>query len=362
MKKTLKQKTDTILQKSTPNKGKILFYGAGAIGRGYLAPIFNKLGYEIFFVDKNPKIVNELKKRNSYKTAFTEQNNYKIITTNYKKAFFLGEEDNFLNKIDIVISCAGPNNIKEFAHKLKKIPTIISFENERESVDNLKKLSKNKNCYFGIPDVITSNNACEELLKIDPLCLISEKGDIAIEKGNFTLPKEIPVYSNENLEKYWNCKFYIHNMPHAVVAFLGKLVGVTYVHEAMQIPIINYITKSAMNSIKNAMKIKKMADDEFIEFYAEKEIKRFANTKLFDTISRVGREPIRKLKGSDRLIQSAKFIQETNQNSDAINLTIKIALCLLIMFAACGCRLGARSLFGTPRIGAPETPHRSGTN
>ena len=69
-----------------------------------------------------------------------------------------------------------------------------------------------------------------------------------------------------------------------------------------------------------------MADDEFIEFYAKKEIKRFGNTKLFDTISRVGREPLRKLKGSDRLIQSAKFIQETNQNSDAINLTIKIAL------------------------------------
>ena len=58
---------------------KILIYGAGAIGRGFLAPIFNNLGYEIFFVDKNKEIINEMKSRNFYKTAFSENNKYKIV-------------------------------------------------------------------------------------------------------------------------------------------------------------------------------------------------------------------------------------------------------------------------------------------
>jgi len=40
---------------------KILIYGAGAIGRGFLAPAFYKEGYEIYFVDSNPEIINLLK-------------------------------------------------------------------------------------------------------------------------------------------------------------------------------------------------------------------------------------------------------------------------------------------------------------
>ena len=42
---------------------KILIFGAGAIGRGFIAPIFYKNKYEISFVDKDKNLVLELKKK-----------------------------------------------------------------------------------------------------------------------------------------------------------------------------------------------------------------------------------------------------------------------------------------------------------
>jgi mannitol-1-phosphate 5-dehydrogenase len=308
------------------NTKKILIYGAGAIGRGFLAPVFDSLKYEIYFVDKNIELINNLKKRNFYKTAFSENKKYDIVNVKYSKAFILGEEEEILNDMDFVFSCVGPDNIKEFAHKLKNVPAIISFENDIESVDTIKKLSNNKNCYFGIPDVITSNTSSDYLKKIDPLCLVSEKGELAIERGDYILHEKISTHKREELEKYWNCKFYLHNAPHAAAAFLGKLCQVEYIHEAMSVPLIEFVVASLMDSTKNAMKIKKMADPNFIDIYSRKEIKRFKDNLLLDPISRVGRDPLRKLRANDRLIQSARFISSTDQDINSICIVIKSAI------------------------------------
>jgi len=102
-------------------KEQIVIYGSGAIGRGFLAPIFDKLGYRINFVDKNPLLINSLKSRNIYRTAFSNHNNYNIIKVRYENAFLLGDEDKILNSTDIVFSCVGPNNISDFAYKLRNV-------------------------------------------------------------------------------------------------------------------------------------------------------------------------------------------------------------------------------------------------
>lgn len=305
---------------------KILIYGAGAIGRGYLAPVFNRLGYKIYFVDIDQRLVDDLKTRNFYKTAFSEQGMYEIVEVRHSGAFLLGEEDNILDSVDIVFSCVGPSNFQGFVNKLGDVPSIISFENEIESVEQMKTLSNNPHCYFGIPDVIASNTVPPELLEIDPLCLVSEKGDLAIEEGNFDMPRQIPVYDKEAMKKYWHCKFYLHNTPHATIAFLGKLMGIRYIHEAIKIPIIEYCADSIMESTKKAMLAKDMADMKFMNFYISKEMARFKDDLLFDPISRVGREPLRKLRAHDRLIKSAKMLHETGQDISAVCLTIKAAI------------------------------------
>ena len=47
-------------------KKKILIFGAGAIGRGFLAPKFYLKNYAISFVDSNEELIKKLSKRKKY--------------------------------------------------------------------------------------------------------------------------------------------------------------------------------------------------------------------------------------------------------------------------------------------------------
>ena len=42
---------------------KILVIGAGAIGRGFIGPLFDSLGYKISFMDNNLSLLKKLKKK-----------------------------------------------------------------------------------------------------------------------------------------------------------------------------------------------------------------------------------------------------------------------------------------------------------
>ena len=88
---------------------KILIFGAGAIGRGFIAPIFYKNRYEISFVDKDKNLVLELKKKRSYNIATTHGKKYKFENVKFKNIFYLNNIFDVRN-FDIVFTCVGPEN------------------------------------------------------------------------------------------------------------------------------------------------------------------------------------------------------------------------------------------------------------
>ena len=166
---------------------KILIYGAGAIGRGYLAPLLQKFGMEISFVDRDRNLIAGLKSKKSYRTAITGQNDYEFVDVPIDNAFLFGEKINVAD-FDLVFSCVGPSNCYDLAEDLKDAKAVISCENDMATVSGLQKLTGNPNIYFGIPDVITSNTAPNELLAEDPLTAVTEQGVLVLEKGNYILP------------------------------------------------------------------------------------------------------------------------------------------------------------------------------
>ena len=57
---------------------KVLIFGAGAIGRGFLAPLLQSCNYQISFVDKDKEIIRRLKNRQTYKVAVTQNKKYEF--------------------------------------------------------------------------------------------------------------------------------------------------------------------------------------------------------------------------------------------------------------------------------------------
>jgi mannitol-1-phosphate 5-dehydrogenase len=290
----------------------VLIYGAGAIGRGYLAPLLHKYDYNISFVDKDEKLITELKGRKHYKAAITGLKTYEFVDIPVINSFFPNEDKN-IEQYDFVFSCVGPANCYDLSEDFKRAKILISCENDISTVKGLKELTGNRNIYFGIPDVITSNSAPPELLKQDPLMTVTEKGTLVLEKGNYQLPDEILHVDNKALHMHWMCKLFIHNAPHAIVAYLGWLKGYTYIHESMADLDIEEVVTGSISEITEGVIASKYATLEYANMYKEKELKRFKNQLLFDTINRVAREPIRKLGKDNRIVlgmRIALFNQE----------------------------------------------------
>ena len=290
-------------------KKDIVIIGAGAIGRGYLPLVLNNNKYNFIFIDQNLKILNLFKKKKYYCSYKIKNNLYVKKKIFIKSAFHINQIAQLkLKNLSLCFVCIGPRNIKDIIFFLKTINApIIVCENDPETVNEIKKNIKNKKVFFAVPDVITSNTSPKKFLTKDQLSIVSEDGALYVEKG----PKiygEIKFLSKKNLLKIqWTAKLYLHNTPHCIAAYLGAIINVKYIHNAMKNQFVRKIVEGAMNEMLKSLKLNWDISHNFLEWYAQKEINRFKNTLLFDPISRVAREPLRKLEINGRLIGAAQL-------------------------------------------------------
>ncbi len=281
--------------------GRVLIFGAGAIGRGYLGPLLARQGFELHFVDVAPGLVEQLRGRSSYLATIIGAQGYERLEVPLGGAHLLSEAPDAAD-FDLVFCCVGPNNCFDLAERFKSARAVICCENDSSLVLRLRELSGNERIYFGIPDVITSNTAPAELLREDPLMTVSERGHLVLEAGDYDLPAEISQVNAEELHMHWMCKFFIHNAPHAVTAYLGWLRRCVYIHEAMADPDIARVVTGSIQEISAGVVRAGYATQEFASMYMHKELGRFRNPLLFDPIRRVARQPIRKLDKDNRLV------------------------------------------------------------
>lgn len=290
---------------------KVLIIGAGAIGRGYLPWIFKGTSTQITFVDANQKLIEQMKTRKRFSSFMVKNNRYEELEVDVSDSY---TPDDFLekkidkNKFDTVYISVGPRNVAFAASLLKNVSApIVSCENDPNSVEILSSILGRTDIYFAVPDVITSNTASLEMLEKDPLAICTEDGQLFIDdryecEGNF---KKISI--NELLNYQWCAKLYLHNTPHCIAAYLGALVGSKYLHQSMAYEEVNEIVTGSMEEMLNALKASWNIPHDFLNWYAEKELARFRSELLFDPISRVAREPLRKLELDGRLVGASQM-------------------------------------------------------
>lgn len=120
------------------------------------------------------------------------------------------------------------------------------------------------------------------------------KGDIPKIKG-MTLV--------DNLMAYIERKLFTLNTGHCITAYLGTIKGLPTIDAAIKNDEIYDIVSSAMKESGDGLIKKYDFDPEKHSAYIKKIIGRFKNPYLQDDVTRVGREPLRKLSPTDRLIK-----------------------------------------------------------
>jgi mannitol-1-phosphate 5-dehydrogenase len=204
--------------------------------------------------------------------------------------------------------------------KLKQGPIdILICENLRDASKIFREgLSKLLPADFPFDSMVGLVETCtgkmvpimtKEQTEKDPLLIFAEAHNtLIVDKKGFkgTIPKVMNLEAKGNITAYVDRKLFVHNMGHAVIAYLGYVTNpeMKYVWEAIGEKHIRRAVKEAMWESSRAliMEYPEEFNEENMKEYIDDLIRRLSNKALGDTIYRIGRDVPRKLSRNDRLI------------------------------------------------------------
>lgn len=335
---------------------KVLVFGAGNIGRGFLGQLFFESGYETFFVDVIEQTVSLLNEKKAYPLWIVSDRDTQKLEIGRVRAVlaqngkWVSEE---LKETDLSATAVGVGNLEKIAPLLaggiaeraksgiSRPFNIIICENLLSAAKVLtaeikKHLPEEFHPYFnekvGLVETVVSRMVPpvpEALKKKEPLLVLAEPYN-TLPVAKFGFKGEIPEVKGflpvENIQAYEELKLYIHNLMHAVCAYLGYLKGCRYIWEAVNRPEIRKVLDGVLAEVGEALIKKHQFSAAQLKEYSDDLLKRFANRALGDTVFRGGRQPLRKLGPSDRLVGAARLCLDFGIEPGNILFTIAAAL------------------------------------
>ena len=311
-------------------------YGAGNIGRGFIGKVFSESGYEVCFLDIDPVVIQALCEKRSYTvhTVSNDEDAYTIVRRVY------GVDAGSEQAIEEIATCAlmgvsvGVNVLPKIVPNLvqgikKRIQNqgralnILLAENQLH-VDQLmrgwiyQELSDSERRWadenLGLVEVsigrmippITMEEKKKDplLIAVEPYCALPADS----EGFRGEMPDLVGLVPFSPFDFYIKRKLFLHNMGHAICAYLGAEKAYVYIAEAIGDPQIFEVVSQAMEESVQALH-KEFPQIPLGEIEANKTdlLFRFGNWALKDTIVRVAGDPIRKLRRDDRLIGAALY-------------------------------------------------------
>lgn len=197
----------------------------------------------------------------------------------------------------------------------------------------------------------------KEFAEQNPLAVcVEEYFELPVDRAAFK--GEIPPVKNfvpfTPFDFYIQRKLFMHNMSHAVTAYLGTLRGYTFIWEAILDSEIREKAAAALKAVSAAMSAEHGVAPEELASFSKNLLIRYENKLLGDTVDRVGKDTIRKLSANDRLVGAAKLC--VKHGIDPVPLCAGIAAALLFAPAEdeAACRVCAYAIENCPRAALKE--------
>ena len=309
-------------------------FGAGNIGRSFIGRLFAEAGYEVVFIDVDPRLVLLLNERRSYPVVVKQNDRPDEIRLVEGVRAIDGRDReaviDILAHADGVATSVGQRGLQAVLPLLaaaleiraeKNAPPldVIIAENLRAGAawfrQNLRPLLPegfDLESHLGLVETSIGKMVPimpQEALNEGPLQLFAEPYDtLIVDRLGFRC--EVPALAGlkpvSNIAAWVDRKLFLHNMSHAALAYLGYQADstLTYCWQAMELPAVVNAVRSALLQSAAAL-TSEYPDDlprEELAAHAEDLLNRYRNRALGDTLHRVGRDLGRKLARDDRMI------------------------------------------------------------
>lgn len=340
-------------------------FGAGNIGRGFIAQLFHESGCEVVFVDVAPDVVQALNARRAYTIHIVGPGAQDVPIT-HVQALNGRDRDAVAAGVaacEIACTAVGVGALPHVAPNLAAGLTlrhrrgggplnILICENLRDASDYLRRLvaahlpEAERGTILAKTGFVQAVVSRMVPLQAEPHAQAQRRTEVGLETGDSlairveaykrlpvdakaivgALPRIVGVEPVANFEAHVERKLYTHNCAHATIGYLGWPRGLIYGYEALKEPTIRAMLNTVLRETGTAL-IRKhgFAPDEHAAHVADL-LERFANVELGDTCFRLARDPIRKLAPDDRLVGAARLCEDQGVTPEALAEVIAEAL------------------------------------
>lgn len=325
-------------------------FGAGNIGRGFIGMLLAQAGYRVVFADVSEVIIDRLAADQKYTVHVMDTEVEDVEITNITGIMSNGEAIiDEIAKADVLTTAVGlrvlgfiaPTIAKGIQKKIADGNTepmnIIACENAIRATSQLKEhvygiLSEEEKAYcekyVGFADC-SVDRIVPPVRSENPVDVVVEKYcEWNVEKASLKgkIPEIPGMNLADNLMAYIQRKLFTLNTGHCITAYTGILAGHKTIDQAISDPKIYDLVKAAMTQSGDGLIQRFGFDKEAHYKYIDKIINRFKNPYLKDDVTRVGREPLRKLSADDRLVSPLTTAMSYGLPVDKLVLGIGAAL------------------------------------
>ena len=302
---------------------KAVMYGGGNIGRGFIGALLSQSGYEVTFIDVAEPVISALQEKRRYPVRIVSTEGYEDVWVENVTAVNgnLPEAAEAIANCDIMATAVGARILKFIVPNIvaglrkrwemgKGPLNIIICENLNDANKVLEEMLKaeltEEECQrfdetVGLVEASVGRMVpvqTEGMKDGEPMRVCVEQYgflpvDLAAFKGGAPEIQNMVPYAP--FDFYIKRKLYIHNMGHATCAYLGELLKLRYIYQAVDVPDIRIIVQNAMLESAAALSQTYGVPLERMTCHIEDLLYRFTNEALQDTCARVGGDPARKL-------------------------------------------------------------------
>jgi mannitol-1-phosphate 5-dehydrogenase len=292
---------------------KALCFGAGNIGRGFIAQVCQESDVKLTFVDVNETLLALIAEKKEYSIHLLDESQTSILIKNVDAIHSQDIEKLTvaIQDVDFIFTAVGPNVLMHVGTTLAKIygnnpqitHSVIACENMVGGSSKLKEHVLSHD--ITLPKNVNFLDAAVD--RIVPMSQVEGSLDVKVEPSfEWIVETDKPLGLNDvievnDLEPYIKRKLLMVNGAHAFTAYLGLIYGYEMIDEAICDPIIEKSVRGLISEHRVFLHHTFKLDENNLQAMENKVVKRFKNKLLQDDCVRVGRTPIRKLAKHERL-------------------------------------------------------------
>ena len=296
-------------------------FGAGNIGRGFIAPTLQDNDYDVIFVDVNIDLIKQINDEGKYNITSIDIHGTTDKQIQNIKAVSLHEENKLketLLNADLISTSVGPQFVEDIFRKVahcehEREQVFIAFENMYRASSNtsskIKSLNPNLNILDAVVDKIVPPQPTRSLDVV-----VETYGSIILDE----LPRLYPLETSEivsykDYENEFYKKLWLLNGLHLQLAYFGLSNKNVYINEIIENEEGKEFAETAVRSLSEAYSLFSRTDEN-LDNFCKTIINRFALPDIKDEVARIARNPEIKFAKNERFEYPLRLLIKNNSN------------------------------------------------